>query len=113
MLVGLARRASLSRALAAEETARPLVRGSQMPNAAWPSVGPTVASVLRAGLAYPVMELQLYPGRERERPVHGFGHEPCHVAAERSDAGEQDVHSATTSNEIFLTYQAAENSVGT
>lgn len=48
------------------------------------------------------MELQLNPGRERKRPVHGFGHDPCHVAAGRSDAGEQDFHRATTSNPTFL-----------
>ena len=48
------------------------------------------------------MELQLNPGREREHPVHGFGRETCHVAAGRSDAGEQDFHSATASNETCL-----------
>jgi len=48
------------------------------------------------------MELQLNPGRSRERPVHGFGREPCHVAAGRSDAGMQDFHSATASNGTFL-----------
>ena len=65
--------------------------------------------VLRAGLAYPVMELQLNPGRERKRPVHGFGREPCHVAAGRSDAGEQDFHRATASNGTFLLQVIAED----
>ena len=55
------------------------------------------------------MELQLNPGRERERPVHGFGREPCHVAAGRSDAGEQDFHSATTSRGTCLAQIIAED----
>jgi len=55
------------------------------------------------------MELQLNPGRERERPIHGFGREPCHVAARRSDAGEQDFHSATASNGTFFLQIIAED----
>ena len=35
------------------------------------------------------MELQLNPGRGRERPVHGFGCEACYVVAGRSDAGQK------------------------
>ena len=67
--------------------------------------------VLGAGLAYPVMELQSNPGRERKRPVHGFGRKPCHVAAGRSDAGEQDFHSATARNETFYRQIIAEDRV--
>ena len=48
------------------------------------------------------------PGREWEGPIHGLGREPCHVAAGKSDAGEQDVHSATTSRGTFLVQIIAE-----
>jgi hypothetical protein len=58
--------------------------------------------VLRAGLAYPVIELQLNPCRERGRTVHGFGRKPCHVAAGRSDTGMQDFHGAAASSGAFL-----------
>ena len=58
--------------------------------------------VLRAGLAYPVIELQLNPCRGRERPVHGFGRKPCHVAAGRSDTDMQDVHGAAASSGTFF-----------
>ena len=48
------------------------------------------------------MELQLKPGQSRERPVHGFGREPCHVAAGRSDTGMQDFHDAAASSGTFF-----------
>jgi hypothetical protein len=59
-------------------------------------------SVLRAGLAYPVIELQLNPCRGREHPVHGFGRKPCHVAAGRSDTGILDFHGAAAVSGTFL-----------
>lgn len=55
------------------------------------------------------MELQLNPGRERERPVHGFGREPCHVVAGRSDADEQEFHCAPASHGTFLVQIIAED----
>jgi len=74
---------------------------------------PQLPSVLRTGLAYPAMELQLNPGRKRKRPIHGFGREPCDIATGRGDAGKQEVHSVTARYEIFLIYPAAGISVGT
>jgi len=71
--------------------------------------GQQLPPVLRAGLAYPVMELQLNSGRERERLVHGFGREPCHVAAGRSDVGEPAFHSATASTGTFFLQIIAED----
>ena len=51
---------------------RPLVRGAQMSNAARLAVEPTVAAGIVRKPCRPAMELQLNPGRKRERPVHGF-----------------------------------------
>jgi hypothetical protein len=69
--------------------------------------------VLRAGLAYPVMELQLNPGQSRERPVHGFGRKPCHVATGRSYAGKQDFHAAAASSGTFFLQIIAVGRAGT
>jgi len=59
------------------------------------------------------MELQLNPGRKRERSIHGFRRKPCDIATGWGDEGKQEAHSVTASYEIFLIYPAAGISVGT
>jgi hypothetical protein len=62
--------------------------------------------------AHPSQIMQMEPefdaGQDRERPVHGLGHESGDVCAGRCDTGEQDFHSASARNGTFLLQIIAE-----
>ena len=59
-------------------------------------------SVLRTGLADQVMELQLNPGREWERPIHRLGGKTRDVPAGRGDTSKKICyHVVTTVSNIL------------